>query len=57
MPGRAVNIEAMPTANETAPPGLPATSTPTVAESSAILSGGKPIAASASAERVVLMAK
>ncbi len=47
----------MPTASETAPPGLPATFVPTRAESSATLPAGKPRAASASEDSVLLMAK
>ena len=57
MPGSPAKMEAMPTASETAPPGRPAISTSTRRDSSFTLEVGKPIAASASADSSVLIAK
>ena len=57
IPGMCDRIEDIPTASETAPPGLPCTLIPTSAESSLILSDGKPSAAMASSESLEFMAK
>ena len=57
MPGSAEKMNAIPTANETAPPGRPATFTSTSCDNSAMREGAKPIAVSVSADNIVLIAK
>jgi len=50
-------MDAMPTARETAPPGLPARSTPIVTDSSFILCTGNPREASSEEESAVLISR